>query len=342
MTRRLLPAVLLLAACASKRDRVPVTVQEPGTIVAEAELRVGRTAEETSPQAFLLELKPEGALPSRLARDIEGGHGWLRVDRPRGFSFAGRELLQGDGPFRPTGASFLFVQPKEGAPTHSEPGLLRLAGQVEAQSIASRIESVAAPEDGPEDELAAVDNVNLRVLLGHGIDVALQCAGSGEMDTHHWVRVVDAEGNPADWRPALREAASGRSLSSLAPYRVLVRRRHPGDPVPAHYLVRLDDVVVLAQARVVPKGDAFDWIWEGVWSAGLAAPAPEGPPAWPRSAPPLEVRYKEYVRPSGNVTGAFFRGLLAPLALGADVGMAFLEGDGPLVDSVEEKQRARN
>jgi hypothetical protein len=42
------------------------------------------------------------------------------------------------------------------------------------------------------------------------------------------------------------------------------------------------------------------------------------------------------------VTGPFWRGLLAPLALGADVGMAFLEGDEPLLDSVAERQRARD
>lgn len=342
MKSRLLPAILL-AACASKDERAAPTVQEPGKIVAEAELGVGRTVGETSPPAVLLELKPLGTVPSRLRQDLDGGHGWLRVERPRGFSFAGQDLLQGKGPFRPASASFLFVQPRDGSPTVAEPGLLRLGGRIEAAAVASRIDAIQAPEETAGDgELARMENVNVRVLLGHGVDVLLQCVGSDEMDTHHWIRVVDGEGKPADWQPALRQALVDRNLGVLAPYRVLIRRRHPGDPVPSHYRVRLDDVIVAAQTRLVPKGDTFEWIWEGVWSARLVAPAPEGPPAWPESAPTLQVRYKEYDRPSGDVTGAFFRTLLAPLALGADVGMAFLEGDKPLVDSVAERQRARN
>lgn len=344
MTRMLLPA-LLLAACASKQERAPATVEQPGTIVAEAELGVGRAVEAGSPpRALLLELKPRGQMPKRLADDIGAGRAWLRVERPRGLSFAGPDLLLGEGPFRPATALLLFVQPKEGTTRIAEPALLRLAGRVDAALVASRIETIAEPLGDGGDELAKIESANLRVLLGHGLDVLLACVGSGKLDTHHWIRVVDAEGNPADWRQALEAARGGGSLEALAPCRVLVRSRHPGDPVPAHYRVRLDDVVVAAQARLVPGKDAYDWIWEGVWSARLVAPAPEGegPAAWPAGAPALEVRYKEYVPPAGGGTGAFWRGLLAPLALGADVGVAFLEGDGPLVDSVAERQRQRN
>jgi len=341
MTRMLLP-VLFLAACASKRERMPATVEEPGTIVAEADLRVGRAVEATSPPALLLELKPSGSMPARLASDLGAGREWLRVERPRGLSFAGPDLLKGEAPFRPTTASLLFVQPREGAATLAEPALLRLGGRIEAASLASRIETIPEPSDGDEDELAKVESVNLRVLLGHGLDVLLVAVGSGDLDTHHWIRVVDAMGKPADWQSALRQASAARSLDALGPYRVLVRRRHPGDTVPTHYRVRLDDVVVAAQARLVREKDVYAWVWEGVWSAGLSAQAPVGPAAWPDDAPPLEVRYKEYVRPPGNTTGSFWRGLLSPLALGADVGMAFLEGDGPLIDSVAERQRERN
>ena len=54
--KRILPAALLLAACASK-DKAPATVEEPGRIVAEAELRVNRAVESASPPpALLLEL----------------------------------------------------------------------------------------------------------------------------------------------------------------------------------------------------------------------------------------------------------------------------------------------
>ncbi len=333
---------LLLAACASK-ERATVTVEEPGTIVAEAELGVGRAVEAASPPpALLLELRPKGPLPTRLESDLRAGRDWLRVERPRGFSFAGRALLKGEGPFRPSTASLLFVQPRQGDGKVAEPALLRLGGQVEAEAIRSRIETIPPPKDDDMDELAKVESADLRVLLGHGLDVLLTCAGSGELDTHHWIRVVDAQGMPAAWQPALDAARAARSLDGLEPYRVLVRRRHPGDPVPAHYSVRLGDVVVAAQARLVARKDTFDWIWEGVYSAHLTAPAPEGPAAWPAGAPALEVRYKEYVRPSGDATGAFWQGLLSPLALGKDIGMAFLEGDGPLVDSVAERQRQRN
>lgn len=320
-----------------------MTVEEPGRIVAEGELGVARAVEAaTPPLALLLELEPKGPLPTRLAGDLRDGRTWLRVERPRGFSFAGRALLAGEGPFRPSTASLLFVQPREGEAKGAEPALLRLGGQVEAAAIASRIEAIAPPKDDDLDQLAKVESADVRVLLGHGLDVLLACAGSGDLDTHHWIRVVDAQGEPAAWQQALDRARAARRLDELAPYRVLVRRRRPGDPVPAHFSVRLDDVVVAAQARLVRRKDAFEWIWEGVWSAHLIAPAPEGPVAWPASAPPLVVRYKEYVRPSGDVTGAFWQGLLAPLALGADIGMAFLDGEKPLVDSVAERQRQRN
>jgi hypothetical protein len=207
--------------------------------------------------------------------------------------------------------------------------------------VASRVESI--PEPAPGDDFASIESADLRVLLGHGLDVLLGCVGSSELDTHHWIRLVDAQGAPAAIEPALAAARGGGGLEALAPYRVLVRRRTPGDPRPAHFRVRLGDVVVAAQARVTARKDELDWTWEGVWSAHLVAAPPAGPDPWPPDAPALEVRYKEYVRPSdGDVTGAFFRTLLAPVALGADVGVAFLEGDGPLIDSVAERQRARN
>ncbi|HEX5139282.1 MAG TPA: hypothetical protein VFY93_20100 [Planctomycetota bacterium] len=334
--RMTLPA-LLLAACASHEARAPQTVQEPGTIVGEAELAVGRTVAVASPRALLLELKPGGAMPERLASEMGAGRSWLSVERPRAFSFAGRDLLEGKGPFHPGGASFLFVQPREGAPAIAEPALLRLTGRVDRATVASRIETIAAP--GPGEDFQSVGGADLRVLLGHGLDVLLGCVGSGDLDTHHWVRLVDAAGEPAALKPALEEALAGEGLEALAPYRVLVRRRTPGDPYAAHFRVRLDDVVVAAQARVVEREGALDWTWEGVWSARLAPPPSEGPNPWPKDAPPLEVRYKEYVRPPAGTDGSFWRTLLAPVALGADVGAAFLEGDGPLIDSVRERQR---
>jgi hypothetical protein len=337
--RKLLP-VLVLAACASN-DKAPATVEEPGRIVAEAELGVARAIEGGSPPALLLELEPKGATPTRLANDLREGRTWLRVERPRGFSFAGRALLARPEPFRAATASLLFVQPRSGEAKAAEPALLRLGGSVDAAAIRSRIETI--PEEGNEggDELARIESMELRVLLGHGLDVLLSCIGSGELDTNHWIRVVDADGAPAAWLPALEAAVATRRLDDLDPYRVLVRRRRPGDPVPSHYRVRLADVVVAAQSRLVDKGDSFEWIWEGVWSSRLTTPSPDGPPAWPPEAPSLEVRYKEYVRPSGDASG-FWQGLLAPLALGADIGMAFLEGDKPMIDSVAERQRQRN
>jgi len=340
--RTFLLALALGAACASK-ERAPATVEEPGRIVAEAELKVGRAADAASPEpALLLELVPVGAMPSRLASDFRAGRTWLRVEGPRGFSFAGRALLSRDGPFRPSTASLLFVQPRQGEAKGGEPALLRLGGQVEAAAIVARVERIAPPGDDGADELAKIESSDVRVLLGHGLDVLLACAGSGELDTHHWIRVVDAQGAPAAWVPALEAARAERRLDALAPYRVLVRRRSPGDPAPTHFRVRLDDVVVAAQARLVTRKETIEWIWEGVWSARLGAPVPEAPPAWPEGAPTLLVRYKEYERPSGGDTSAFWQGLLSPLALGADIGMAFLEGDQPLADRVAERQRQRN
>lgn len=340
--RRIL-GLVLLCGCASHETRAPSTVEEPGRITAEAELRVARAVEAVAPPpALLLELKPSGPMPTRLADDLHAGRGWLRVEGPRGFSFAGRDLLAGAEPFRPSTAVLLFVQPREGEVRRGEPALLRLEGTVAAEAMKSRIETIDDPKDDGE-ELAQVGSSDLRVLLGHGLDVLLSsCAGSGDLDTHHWIRVVDAEGKPVAWLPALEKSLAERRLDVLSPYRVLVRRRHPGDPVPAHYRLRLSDVVVAAQMRLQGRKDGFGWVWEGVWSARLDAPSPEGPAAWPADAPPLLVRYKEYTRPSGDTTGAFWQGLLAPLALGADVGMAFLEGDKPLLDSVAERQHSRN
>ncbi len=339
--RRILPA-LLLVACASNESRPKETVQEPGTIVGEADLGVGRAVEAGSPPTLLLELKPSGPVPSRLEDEIGAGRTWLRVDRPRGFSFAGRDLLAGAGLFRPSTASFLFVQPREGDATLAEPALLRIAGHADRSAVVSRIETIGEPAELHGDGLDLVGSADLRVLLGHGLDVLLRCVGSTAIDTHHWIRVVDAEGAPVALLPALEKCRAERRIEGLAPYRVLVRRRRPGEPVPTHYRVRLDDVVVAAQARVVSVREGLNWTWEGVWSARLAPPAPEGPDPWPLAAPPLQVRYKEYVRPSGTATGAFWQGILAPIALGADVGLAFLEGDGPLLDSVAERQRERN
>jgi hypothetical protein len=331
---------LVVAACASQ-DKAPATVEDPGRIVAETELGVSRAVEAASPPpALLLELRSRGTTPMRLAKDLRAGRTWLRVERPRGFSFAGRALLAGAEPFTATSASLLFVQPRDGE-ARAEPALLRLGGQVDAAAVRSRIEAIPHPGDEGGDELARIESADLRVLLGHGLDVLLPCIGSGEMDTHHWIRVVDAEGAPAEWLPALEAAASASGLDALEPYRVLVRRRRPGDPVPAHYRVRLADVIVAAQSRLVEKGDAFDWVWEGVWSSRLSEPSPEGPPAWPPEAPSLTIRYKEYVRPSGDASG-FWQGLLSPLALGADIGMAIIEGDKPVIDSVAERQRQRN
>ncbi|MCK6458260.1 MAG: hypothetical protein L6Q95_00010 [Planctomycetes bacterium] len=339
---RILPMAFLLVACASNEPRARESVEAPGTIVGEADLAVGRAAEAGSPPALLLELEPSGPLPRRLSEDLRAGRGWLRVERPRGFSFAGRDLLLGKGPFRPSTASFLFVQPRDGAPTLAEPALLRIAGSVDRSAIVTRIEPIDEPPGMHGDGLDLVGSADLRVLLGHGLDALLHCVGSSDIDTHHWIRLVDAEGASAPLLPALEKARVSRNLAELAPYRVLVRRRQPGDPVATHYRVRLDDVVVAAQARVVSVREGLDWTWEGVWSAQLAAPPAGGPDPWPGAAPPLEVRYKEYVRPSGSVTGTFWQGLLAPIALGADVGLSFLEGEGPLLDSVAERQRARN
>lgn len=331
---------LLLAACGSTEPRATPTVQEPGTIVGEAQLAVGRSVAIASPRALLLELKAPEAMPQRLAAELGAGRTWLHVDRPRGFSFAGRELIAGTEAFRPKTASFLFVQPREGGATPlADPALLRLTGQVERALLASRIETIEDPAGA--DDFQSIGSTDLRVLLGRGLDALLGCVGSGELDTHHWIRLVDAEGARVDVQTALDAAGKG-GLAALSPYRVLVRRRTPGDPVPVHFRVRLEDVLVAAQARLKGSEGTLDWTWEGVWSARLAPPPTAlGEDAWPGAAPPLEVRYKEYTQPSGGVSTAFWRTLLAPVALGADVGIAFLEGEGSLVDSVAERQRDR-
>jgi hypothetical protein len=335
--RKILP-LLLLAACASKGSSPQPTVEHPGEVVGEAELGVQRTVRSDS--ALLLELEPKGKLPPRLEGEIGAGDHWLRVDRPRGFSFAGKGLLAGDLPFRPATASFLFVQPHEGPATLADPALLRLRGRIEAQAFAGRVEPVAPPETEGEG-LNEVESADLRVLLGHGIDVLLVAyAGSTTLDSHHWIGVVREDGAAADLNAVLDAARKGEALSELAPYRVLVRRRRAGESKPDHFRLRLEDVVVAAQARLLSASDGTEWVWEGVWSARVTSGTFEGPPAWPATAPPLEVRYKEYERPaSGNIAGAFWHALLAPVALGTDVGVAFLEGDR---DRIAERQRARN
>jgi len=328
---------LLLPACAKGSARTqPLALP---TDTADARLTTERVARiEGTPPALGFEVAAAPALPPRLRTDLQAGRNWLVIRSPRRFSFAGGDLLLGRTLFKPTETSLTFAQEKTATDVpRRDPVLGRLRGRAARADLADRVRPIDDPGITPEG-LGALDQTDLRVMLGRGVDSLMALQGSTGDDVHVWVAVVGADRKPVDWVKALGRAYDLRSLAPLEPLHVLVMRRRTGY-LPSYFEMVLADVVLASQMKVEVGDAEMAWIWEGVWFGKMEAPpAATTAPDWP-DLPLPTLSYTEFQRPSGNLS-AFWNVLMKPLALGADVGVTFIEGD-PLIEGVAEKQRAR-
>ncbi|MHC4549996.1 MAG: hypothetical protein ACYTEZ_14585 [Planctomycetota bacterium] len=337
--------LVLLAACASssaseERRARPATKTVEQTVLQVE--RISKLPEDETPVGLALSVRHDTlAAPQRLARDFAQGRTWLHLRHPRGFSFAIHDLLEREDVFVPTEALLTFAQQRTASRTpRREPALLRLSGVIHGDDIAPHLEVV--PDPGfPIEGLGSIENQDVRVLLGRGIDHLLEMAppaagGTEEYDTREWVAVVGAEGDVVKLSHALAEARQAVSLLPLRSYRVLVRRWRPRARDRATFFrVRLEHVLLAAQMAVAPRGNSFRWDWEGIWEARMeTAPARIQPPDW-NDPPTLRVNYKEYKE--SRSSRVFWESLMSPLALGADVGKALFEGES-VVDRVTRRQ----
>ncbi|MFQ5843991.1 MAG: hypothetical protein ACE5JG_03295 [Planctomycetota bacterium] len=331
-------APLLAPGCATRTvpEEVPPEAGNP-RVVSAADFEVGRVMEAApgdgdAPSLAFEVGRARDERPARLAHDLDAGRTWLWVRDPWGLSCFGRELLAGETVFVPDEISVSFAQavgPRRGA---AEPALLRLEGSIGAEEVAGFLkpaESMALVPPGLTD----IESVDLRLLLGHGIDVLLSMAGPGQggstrLDTRAWMTVLDAEGEAADWLQELEQAHAAQNLTALGRYHVLVRRWRPqASPRAVYFRVPLGLVVVAAHMVVTAEGEGFRWVWEGIWGGQMRPPpGPVRPVEWKRR-PALVLHYTEY-RPqtTSGAPGAVWRTLLRPVALTADVGSAMARG----------------
>lgn len=330
----------LLAACSSPGKRDERKARPATKTLRTAELKVARVSRTPDPLGLALSLRYDKANPpERLSREFQEGRGWLRIEKPRGFSFAVHDLLRREHVFVPDDASVTFAQ-RRNAPAgraRREPVLLRLQGKLHSDEIAPHLEVV--PDPGFEVQgLGAFDDEDIRVLLGRGIDLLVgmappEAGGTDEYDTREWVTLIDGQGAEVALTDALAEARRAVSLAPLRDHRVIVRRWRPrARPRATFFRLRLEHVLLGSQMAVKRRGGQYHWIWEGLWE-GRMEPAPQKivPPGW-EDPPRLTVHYKEY-KEERQAGRAFWETLMSPLALGADVGKALFEGES-VVDRV--------
>ncbi|MDH3592966.1 MAG: hypothetical protein OER88_13860 [Planctomycetota bacterium] len=319
------PALLLvfLAACSSTASQREASAPQTKT-TQEAELRVARVGVNGSDIALEL----SGAAPGRLGRDMKNGNRWLLLDEPRGFSFAGREILAGTTAWQPTSTKVTFVQSRSGGASAAAT-LVRIEGLT--TTSAEEIEKPALETQG----LSGIENDLLRSLLGRGID---RVVGRGRAETIEWIDVVGADGAPAEWREPLREAHRSGSLAALQGLDVLLKRIRIGSR--KYYKATLASVVIAGQSTLTPDRNGRRYVWEGVWNGrtGKAADGHEYPD-W--NTQPV-VTYREYtqVRTSPGV----LRTLFAPVTLTADFGAALFDpnaSDGLFEETKKRRDERR-
>jgi len=310
----------------------------------EAKLKVARVSREPAARANLA-FGVEGQTLGRLGEDFRDGRTWLHFAKPRGFSFVGAALLESGEVFRPNAALITYAQDREGHPGAPERALLRLEGTLPIVKISPRIESIEPPPH-PVKGLGEVEEDDIRVLLGRGIDnlmrmVPAKRGGYGEYDTHGWIGVVGLDGALVDWQASLVAAHRSGSLDPLREHRVLVRRWRPGDsPRARFYRLHFTDVVAAAQMKLVRQTGSYRWTWEGVWNGRMRPPPSKlQEPVWEESPPPMAMLYREYERPEEGSPRSLWRVLMAPVVLGADVGRAFFEGDESTLDRIGDRIR---
>lgn len=333
----------LLAACSSSGKSDEKKARPATTTLRTAELKVERVSRTPDPLGLALSVRYDKANPpERLSKDFQQGRGWLRIEKPRGFSFAVHDLLRREHVFVPGDASITFAQQRRASSSRPrrEPALLRLEGDIHPDDIAPHLEVV--PDPGFEIRgLGSFDDEDIRVLLGRGIDLLVgmappEAGGTDEYDTREWVAVVDGQGAEVELTDALAEARRAVSLAPLRDHRVIVRRWRPrARPRSTFFRVRLEHVLLASQMAAKRKGGKYHWIWEGLWEGRMEpAPAKIVPPGW-EDPPRLTVSYKEY-KEERRAGRAFWETLMSPLALGADVGKALFEGES-VVDRVTKE-----
>jgi hypothetical protein len=97
----------VLAACTTSPEKADIKKAKPATkTLRTAELKVDRVSRTPDPLGLALSVRYDKANPpERLSKDFQQGHGWLRIEKPRGFSFAIHDLLRREQVFVPSAAS---------------------------------------------------------------------------------------------------------------------------------------------------------------------------------------------------------------------------------------------
>jgi hypothetical protein len=283
----------------------------------EAEFRSPRTVQlgKESRLAFEIDPADRRKAPPRLVRELDRGRNWVVLEEPRIFSAAAADLLRGDASFVLEKVEVRFAQ-QEGERGAVSPVLLVLGGAVRPGTSAVEPAEAAAPV--PSSDLDALDNSDLRVALGHGLDAAMALGAAADgLETYSWTGVIE-DGAPvtaAVWSERLRAVHREASLDPVRSLKVRVRRYRPQvEPKEAHFLVPLARIVLCAQMEVSRDGDALWWTWEGVFKGGLG---PEAPAATPFATPaPAIVRYTQFREVRAEGSAAVWRALLSPVTVG--------------------------
>lgn len=275
----------------------------------ECELALGTPALRSRTLAFAV-TPPGKNAPKRMRTEVGRGRTCLLLRSPYAFSFAGSDILEGRTPLEPGHVTVNFAQTRTKNGTRRDPALLRIEGQTPSAFV-SRIERCGEPaERHPLDE---VDDPDLRIQLGHGMDalVAL-AAGARSADAVGWYGV---EG-PGAWQDAIGEACEKGSLAPLDPYRVIARLWRNGQA--SCFRLRLEDVVLASHMSF----SRVSYTWEGLWIAALELPTG---PATASAGIPSQLCYTEYKEHGKSYGGVVWRALLTPAALAADFGVAGLD-----------------
>ena len=323
---------ILAASCASKEEReVQQDIATPTKKDAnETKVKVDRVSLQAGePSTVAFEMTRPPVMPSRLKRAFDNNRNWLHLRDPRRYSFAAGDILTGKTLFLPSSSGMTYAQEnRERDLPLPGPVLVRFEGTIDSDALKPHIRAVKNPGLTPEG-LGVIEDTDLRVMLGRGVDLLMATQSADPLDVHVWVAVVDKSGKPVEWRSRLIDAYRSRSVIELRPLNVVIMRRRSAT-LPRYFRLELEHVVIGAQMVLKPSATKTAWIWEGVWFGRMdKAPTEIVDPDWP-DLPLPNVVYKEFKRPKGTLSG-FWPALMKPLALGAEVGTAFIDGD-PVFD----------
>ncbi len=344
-------AAALLPACGSKgplrrEKEVPQpTLYDPvllGNMPLSIESIVEVEASSGMP-AVAFQLQPPDKQTPLLQKDLSSGRSWLLLRAPRWFSFVARDLLLGKTAFAGQKITLTYAQGVRGSGhVERQPSLVRFEGVVSHEDLLAQVQPGEDPRV-PGRGLEKIDNPDLRILLGNGIDVLVGMAdavkgGDASLDTRAWIAVYDVKGESKDWHLKVRKAYNERSLAPTEGYTVIVRRWRPNArPKAAWYTMPLGLVVLAAQMSYDAKKEEFHWVWEGVWQAQMTT-QPVGSTPMVTPIPVVSVQYKEYKPdPRSADAAGLWRTLLSPVALGADFGTELFD-EGLPVDPFKREE----